>query len=291
MNQSRPPRGLDGTSASGDASPVGAGIKDTFARRLRRALLLLIALLAAASIAAGCAQASNIKDRLSPSGGARTSPDSSASVAPASPTAAPTTIAPTTVQPSVPATTPATTPPTVTATPTSAAPTPTVSGSPSPASGAGTLLWLWALLGVIVIIGLVVLISQAARRRAARNRTWRAMEVDAFAKGSALHDAVYAASLPGQSSLPGQYGAGNAAARWADIQRRADDLTQTLYALREAAPTEDERARVDDVLASLQALRSATQTGDMSPGGLYSSNLQTRLQYFQAALQALRGPE
>ena len=259
---------------------------DTFARRLRRALLLLIALLAAASIVAGCAQASGITGKLSPSGDPRTSPDSSASVAPSSPTAAPTT-----VQPSVTATTPATSPPTVTATPTSAAPTPTVSGSPSPAPGAGTLLWLWALLGVVVIIGLVTLISQAARRRAARNRTWRAMAVDAFAKGSALHDAVYAASLPGQSSLPGQYGAGNAAARWADIQRRADDLTQTLYALREAAPTEDERARADDVLASLQALQSATQTGDMSPGGLYSSNLQTRLQYFQAALQALRGPE
>ncbi len=255
-------------------------MKDTVARRLRRALLLLIALLAAASIAAGCAQASNIKDKLSPSGGARTSPDSSATVVPSSPTAAPST-----VQPSVPATIPATSPPAVTATPTSAAPTPTVSGSPAPASGASTLLWLWALLGVIVIIGLVALISQAARRRAARNRTWQAMAVDAFAKGSALHDAVYAASLPGQ------YGAGNAAARWADIQRRADDLTQALYALREAAPTEDERARADDVLASLQALRSATQAGDVPPGGGYSSNLQTRLQYFQAALQALRGPE
>jgi predicted small secreted protein len=263
---------------------------DTFARRLRRAVLLLIALLAAASIVAGCAQASGIRGKLSPSGDPRTSPDSSASVAPSSPTAAPTTVQPS-VTATTPATTPATTAPAVTATPTSAAPTPTVSGSPSPAPGAGTLLWLWALLGVVVIIGLVTLISQAARRRAARNRTWRAMAVDAFAKGSALHDAVYAASLPGQSSLPGQYGAGNAAARWADIQRRADDLTQTLYALREAAPTEDERARADDVLASLQALQSATQTGDMSPGGLYSSNLQTRLEYFQAALQALRGPE
>jgi len=94
------------------------------------------------------------------------------------------------------------------------------------------------------------------------------------------------------ASLPGQYGAGGAAARWADIQRRADDLTQTLYALREAAPTEDERARVDDVLASLQALRSATQTGDPSlAGGPYPGDLQTRLQYFQAALQALRGPD
>ena len=263
------------------------GMMNTFAQRLRRAFLLVIVLLVAAGIAAGCAQASSIKGRLSPSGGARTSPDSSASVVPGSPTAAPTT-----VQPSVTATTPATTPPAVTVTPTTATPTPaptptpTVSGSPAPAPGAASLLWLWALLAVIVIAGLITLISQAARRRAARNRTWREMAVNAFAKGSALHDAVYVASLPGQ------YGAGDAAARWADIQRRADDLTQTLYALREAAPTEDERARVDDVLASLQALRSAAQTGDMpSAGGPYSSNLQTRLQYFQAALQALRGPE
>ena len=257
------------------------GMMHTFAQRLRQAVLPVIALLVAASVAAGCGQAGGIGGRLSPSGGARTSPDSSASVAPSSPTAAPTT-----VQPSVTATTPATSPPAVTVTPTTAAPTPTVSGSPAPAPGAASLLWLWVLLAVIVIVGLITLISQAARRRAARNRTWRAMAVNAFAKGSALHDAVYVASLPGQ------YGAGDAAARWADIERRADDLTQTLYALREAAPTEDERARVDDVLASLQALRSATQTGTMpAAGGAYSSNLQTRLQYFQAALQALRGPE
>ena len=172
-------------------------------------------------------------------------------------------LAPTTVQPSVTATTPATTPPAVTVTPTTPAPTPTptVSGSPVAAPGAASLLWLWVLLAVIVIVGLITLISQAARRRTARNRTWRAMAVNAFAKGSALHDAVYVASLPGQ----GQYGAGDAAARWADIERRADDLTQTLYALREAAPAEDERARVDDVLASLQALRSATQTGGAPP--------------------------
>lgn len=261
------------------------GLMNTFVQRLRRALLLGIVLLAAASIAAGCAQASSIKGKLSPSGGARTSPDSSASVAPSSPTAAPTT-----VQPSVTASTPATTPPAVTVTPTTAAPaptpTPTVSGSAAPAPGAASLLWLWVLLAVIVIVGLITLISQAARRRAARNRTWRAMAVNAFAKGSALHDAVYAASVPGQ------YGAADAAGRWADIQRRADDVTQTLYALREAAPTEDERARVDDVLASLQALRSAMQTGGIPPaGGPYSGNLQTRLQYFQAALQALREPE
>lgn len=43
--------------------------------------------------------------------------------------------------------------------------------------------------------------------------------------------------------------------------RRADDLTQTLYRLREAAPGADERARVDDVLASLHALRLRPRPG------------------------------
>ena len=112
------------------------------------------------------------------------------------------------------------------------------------------------------------------------------MAMDAFAKGAALHDAVSVAGLPGP------YGGGNAGARWADIQRRADDLTQTLYRLREAAPGADERARVDDVLASLYALRSATQTGNMPPsGGPNAGNLQARLRNFEAALQALREPE
>ena len=112
------------------------------------------------------------------------------------------------------------------------------------------------------------------------------MAVDAFAKGAALHDAVSAAGRPGP------YGGGNAGTRWADIQRRADDLTQTLYRLREAAPGADERARVDDVLAFLYALRSATQTGNMSPsGGLNAGNLQARLRNFEAALHALREPE
>ena len=111
------------------------------------------------------------------------------------------------------------------------------------------------------------------------------MAASAFAKGAALHDAISAAGLPGA------YGGENAGGRWADIQRRADDLTQTLYGLREAAPGEEERVRVDDVLASLYALRTATQTGSTSPaGGPDAGALRARLRDFEAALQALRDP-
>ena len=73
---------------------------DTFARRLRESLLLVIVLLAAAGLAAGCTQAGNIRAKLSPSSGTGTSPVSSPSLAPIGPTA---TVTPT-VQPSVTAT-------------------------------------------------------------------------------------------------------------------------------------------------------------------------------------------
>ena len=249
--------------------------------RLREALLLVMVLLAAVGFAAGCAQASNIRAKLAPSGGTGTSSLSSASLAPIGPTA--TTIP--SVQPSVIPTTSAPAP-SATATPAGPAPAPTVSGSPAPANGSGSLLWLWVLIAVIAVVGLITLVTQAGRHRAARIRNWRAMAMDAFARGAALHDAVSAAGLPGP------YGGGNAGARWADIQRRADDLTQALYRLREAAPGADDQARVDDVLASLFALRSATQTGNMSPsGGPNAGNVQARLRNFQAALQALREPE
>lgn len=251
---------------------------DTFARRLRKALLLVVLLLATVGLAAGCTQAGNIRAKLSPSSGTGTSPVSSTSLAPISPTA---TITPT-VQPSVTATTSA---PAPSATATQAGQAPTVSGSPAAANNAASLLWLWVLIGVLAAVGLITLIAQAVRHRAARMRNWRAAAASAFAKGAALHDAVSAAGLPGA------YGAENAGGRWTDIQRRADDLTQTLYGLREAAPGEEERARVDDVLASLYALRSATQAGNTSPaGGPDAGGLRARLRNFEAALQALRDP-
>jgi hypothetical protein len=85
----------------------------------------------------------------------------------------------------------------------------------------------------------------------------------------------------------------DAGARWSDIQRRADDLAQTLYALREAATDEDRRARAADALASLQAVRSAMDA-ERAPGGAgenYGEVVRSRLYYFEASLRALRSPD
>jgi hypothetical protein len=92
---------------------------------------------------------------------------------------------------------------------------------------------------------------------------------------------------------PGGLAAEDAGARWSDIQRRADDLTQTLYAMREAAPNEEDRARVADVLASLQAVRSAMDA-ERAPGGAsprQAEVVRSRLRAFEAALRSLRAPD
>ena len=69
------------------------------------------------------------------------------------------------------------------------------------------------------------------------------------------------------AEAPGGPAAADAAARWADIQRRADDLAQTLYALREEVPQHSpDGASPADTLASLQAVRSAMDA-ERAPGG------------------------
>ena len=73
---------------------------------------------------------------------------------------------------------------------------------------------------------------------------------------------------------PGQ-AQGQAQARWADIQNRADDLAQTLYRMRETAPDEDSRVRVDDVLAALQSVRTAMDA-ERAPGRVAPSRTSTR---------------
>ena len=97
-----------------------------------------------------------------------------------------------------------------------------------------------------------VLIARSARRRSAAATGWRSRLIDAYAKGSALHDAMSVAEAPGRLA------AADAAARWSGIQRRADDLAQTLYTLREAVPQDSaDHAGIENTLASLQAVRSA----------------------------------
>jgi hypothetical protein len=130
----------------------------------------------------------------------------------------------------------------------------------------------------------IVLIVRSAGRRSATAADWQSRVIDAYAKGSALYDAMSVAETPAGLA------ANDAGARWFDIQRRADDLAQTLYALREAAPDEDSRARVADVLASLQAVRSAMDA-ERAPGGagpLHPQVVRDRMFAFETALRTLR---
>jgi hypothetical protein len=164
-----------------------------------------------------------------------------------------------------------------------AAPTSTAASS----SSGSSLIWLWVALGVLVLIIIVVLIARSGRRGPKPADVWRSRAIDAYAKGSALYDAMRLAEAPGALI------AGDAAARWADIQRRADDLAQTLYAMREAAPDEDKRMRAADVLAALQAVRSlmAAERGTDVSRVPPPEEVRARLQSFGAALQALREPD
>ena len=161
-------------------------------------------------------------------------------------------------------------------------------GSAAPGASSGTsLTWLWVLLGVLVLAGLIALIARSGRRRSAAAAGWRSRLVDAYAKGSALHDAMSVAEAPGGLASAG------AAARWADIQRRADDLAQTLYALREQVPPDSaDRARIADTLASLQAARSAMDA-ERAPGGAsleQADVVRSRLASFESSLRALAAP-
>jgi hypothetical protein len=189
-------------------------------RRSATRLSLVVAVLVAVVLAAGCGSGITSSIGSLPS---RTATVSGRPSVTAAPTAQPPTHSGTTVAPVVPSSVPAT---------------------PAASSGTG-LIWLWVLLGVLVVAGLIALIVRSARRRSAAGAGSRSRLIDAYAKGSGLHDAMSVAEAPGGLA------SADAAARWSDIQRRADDLAQTLYALREAVPQDSaDRARIDDTLAS-----------------------------------------
>ena len=175
--------------------------------------------------------------------------------------------------------------PSVTAAPTTQ---PTATASAAPVASSGTsLIWLWVVLGVLVLAGLIAMIARSSRRRSAAAAGWRSRLVDAYAKGSALHDAMSVAEAPGRLATV------DAAARWSDIQRRADDLAQTLYALREEVPQHSpDGARIADTLASLQAVRSAMDA-ERAPGGAsleQADVVRSRLASFESSLRALTAP-
>jgi hypothetical protein len=181
---------------------------------------------------------------------------------------------------------------TATATATAAPPTATSPAASSPAAAASgdsgtSLLWLWILLGVLILAGLITWIVQSGRRRSAATAGWQSRIIDAYAKGAALHDAI------GVAEAQGDLGTSDARARWYDIQQRSDDLAQTLYALREAATDPGDQARIADVLEALQAVRSAMDA-ERAPGGAgmqQADLVRSRLAAFESSLRVLRSGE
>ena len=229
-------------------------------RRSAKSLSLLVAILVAVCLAAGvagCAGAgSTVKGAISSA--ASNLPSSSATAATA---------------------------PAATAAPSAAA----QSGTAAPAAGSGTsLLWLWILLGAVLAAVLIAWITRVARRGSATaTADLRSRLVGAYAPGSALRDAMSVAETPGAMA------AADAGARWADIQRRADDLAQTLYALRESVPDPADQMRIADTLASLQAARSAMDA-ERAPGGAgpwQAEVVRGRLDAFESSLYALRADD
>jgi hypothetical protein len=257
---------------------------------MRQAARILVAVLAVGGLATGCSSSvhsaiSNLPSRTAtataqptvtlPTTSPTTTPSPSVTDSPAGPTV--------TTSPAGP---PSTQTVTATATATStetATPTPTATASPGGGSGTG-LLWLWILLGVAVLAGLIIWITRAAGHRSAATADWQSRLIDAYAKGAALHDAISVAETPGAMA------AADSGARWSEVQRRADDLAQTLYQIREAASGYGDRARAEDTLASLQAVRSA-MGAERSPGGASAEQaevVRSRLAMFESSLQALR---
>jgi hypothetical protein len=227
-------------------------------RRWRGLLTLAAGLAVTASLTAGCTAAKS-------AAGALKSAAASAGVT-ISPPSRPTQPAPTS------------------AAPTSAAPSPTI--SPAASNSNSALLWVLIAVAALVIFGLILWFTRAAGRRSATAARWQTRVVDAYAKGSALADAIRIAEAPGALA------AADAPARWSDIQRRMDDLGQALYALQESAPDEAKRQRVADALGWMQAVR-ATMTAERGPdgAGIPPERARSRLASFEVALRALRAPD
>jgi hypothetical protein len=207
------------------------------------------------------------------------------------PTAPPTTEAPTVIPTEPVPTTPAEpTEPTGPVEPTTPATTdlPTIVITPDNA-GDSTPVWPWVLagLGALVVIGGIILIARSASRRTDTETAWRTRRLNAYAQGAALHDAILSAS-----SGPPADGT-SSDIQLGEIQRRANDFTQRLYQLREAAPDQDGQLRVERVLASLQALRSAMDTERASGpvNGMTADITRERLNDFRVSLYDLRDPE
>jgi hypothetical protein len=247
-------------------------------RRLLKSVLLAAAILVTGCVASACAQAAS---------GATVSDSPSASApatAPSTPASAPP--SPGTVSPSTVITTITTTP----ATPASSSPA-------SSGVSASDLIWLWVILGALLLLGIILWATRAPSSPFARAPDpdysptaagWHARAADAYAQGAALDSAVRAADQEGALAEP-------AGERWYDIRLLADNLTETLYAMRETAPSENRRAQVARALAALEAVRYAVDADrtilveDADPGE--EETVHSSLLALESSLNALRVPE
>ena len=247
-------------------------------RLVKSVLLAGIILLAGCLVTAGAQNAHAAVAAVaasSPSAGApaTSAPPPSPTPTVASPTAAPTTASPT-------------------AAPSTASTAPSPSSSSTSSSGSGaSLVWLWFVLGALVLLGIILLATRTPARRRSPVETietsnWHARAVDAYAKGAAFDSAVRTAERLDLSSEA-------AGIHWADLRRRADDLTEVLYAMRETAPTDHRRAQVENAILSLRAVRDAFEA-QRPPGGVSSGQggvLRSQLSALESALNALRVPD
>jgi hypothetical protein len=247
---------------------------------------------------AGCGAASSVSSAVSSIASSVSAGRGSSASTPAVDTSAPATSAPATSAPpttsaptsaavSTPAASAQPTRTTIVIAPPAASPTPSTTATATSSSSGFPWTWFWIAVAIAAVVGLVSWLIVARRRRAKSATDWQGQVIDAYAKGSALHDAMAAAETPGALA------ADNAGLRWSDIQRRADDYSQLLYRMQQTAPNDQERLRIGNLIASLQAARSAmdAERSGGIPDGSVSGLVRDRLAFFNSALTSLRQPD
>ncbi len=149
-------------------------------------------------------------------------------------------------------------------------------------------MWLWILVGVVVIVGIAVVLlvlRYMGVRGSVVTGGWIAEAIDAYTKGMALHEAISAAVRPDALAAP------DSGTRWADIQRRADGLAQELHMLQTTAADPEDRASAKDAHGALQALRSALDDlGNAPRDAERLAAVRDRMAVFEKSLRALRAP-
>jgi hypothetical protein len=155
---------------------------------------------------------------------------------------------------------------------------------------------LWVVLGALVLLGIILLATRSPGRSSAGTPVaarppppmptsgWHSRVTEAYSEGADFDHAVRAVARQDAFSNP---------ALVSDLQRRAYHLTETLYGMRDTAPTETRRAQVVNSLLALEAVTDLinarrTPDGANSPQGM---GVNARLAALESALNDLRVPE